>query len=120
QEIDVFLLVILDRTAQRKTELELKELWTELHKSKKSYQSLFKHNPEAIISIDLQGKINNCNPQIENLTGYKPVQLIGKPFDTIVAPEDKFFAKSVVSDSDRNSNNLYQFHLRDIRGRKVP
>src|SRR5690625_4868258 len=26
QEIDVFLLVILDRTAQRKTELELKEL----------------------------------------------------------------------------------------------
>ena len=120
QEIDVFLLVILDRTSQRKTELELKELWTELHKSKKSYQSLFKHNPEAIISIDLQGEINNCNPQIENLTGYKPVQLIGKPFDTIVAPEDKFFAKSVVSDSDRNSNNLYQFHLRDIRGRKVP
>ncbi|MBB6512476.1 diguanylate cyclase (GGDEF)-like protein/PAS domain S-box-containing protein [Gracilibacillus halotolerans] len=120
EEVEVFMLVILDQTLQRKTELELKELWAELHKSKKSYQSLFKHNPEAIVSVDLKGRINNCNPQIESLIGYKPVQLIGKSFYSIVASEDKFFAKSVVSDSYRNSNNLYQFHLRDIKGKKVP
>lgn len=118
-QINLFLLVIRDLTTQRKTELELKELWAELHKSKKSYQSLFKHNPEAIISIDLKGRINNCNPQIESLLGYKPVQLIGKSFYSIVAMEDKFFARSVIHDST-DTNNLYQFHLRDIQGRKVP
>lgn len=119
RQINLFLLVIRDLTQQRKTELELKELWAELHKSKKSYQSLFKHNPEAIISIDLKGRIINCNPQIESLLGYKPVQLIGKLFYSIVAVEDKFFARSVINDSS-DTNNLYQFHLRDIKGRKVP
>ncbi len=75
---------INDVTKEKQTEWQMKEVWQELNRSKKKYQSLFRHNSDAIISFDLDGHILNGNPATEHLTGYKPVELIGLTIHQLV------------------------------------
>ncbi|GAE94862.1 hypothetical protein JCM21714_4061 [Gracilibacillus boraciitolerans JCM 21714] len=85
--VDVIVGVVKDITNQKNAERELSHLWNELNKSKKRYQSLFKDNSDAIISFDLEGRITNGNPQVQDITGFKPIELIGKTCNAILDEE---------------------------------
>lgn len=51
--------VVKDTTKMKWAELEKDEAWSHLNESNNRYQSLFHHNPDAIISFDLNGLITN-------------------------------------------------------------
>jgi diguanylate cyclase (GGDEF)-like protein/PAS domain S-box-containing protein len=44
--------------------------------------------PDAVITIDLDGRIESVNPAVERLFGYRPSDLVGRPFSGLVAPDD--------------------------------
>ncbi|MCK1994054.1 PAS domain S-box protein [Peribacillus muralis] len=44
------------------------------------YQSLFKHNPDCVIELNLEGNFVSINPEAENLLGHQSDSLMGKNF----------------------------------------
>ena len=71
-----------DVTERRTAEERLRE-------SEQRYRSLFDHHPDAIYSFDAEGRFVSANAACEGLTGYTIDELIGKPFDSLVIPEDR-------------------------------
>jgi diguanylate cyclase (GGDEF)-like protein/PAS domain S-box-containing protein len=57
-----------------------------LAESEQHYRSIVDHNLDAILSIDLDGKILDANPSAENLTGYSEQELRQKSIDQLILP----------------------------------
>ena len=67
---------------------ERERLERELVRSEERYRFLVQNSPDVVFSTDVDGKFTFISAAIERLTGYRPVQLIGKHFGTIVESED--------------------------------
>lgn len=62
---------------------------SKFHESKKKFQSLFVHNPDAICAIDLEGKILSANPALEKITAYNPEEIIDSKFIALIKKSDQ-------------------------------
>ena len=68
--------VVRDITDEKKAEIALAA-------SEEKYRSLFEHSPEAIVIIDLEGKIVECNNATVGLIELKLDKIIGYRFDEL-------------------------------------
>ncbi|WP_042354141.1 DUF4084 domain-containing protein [Bacillus rubiinfantis] len=50
----------------------------ELELSEQRYKSLFEHHPDAVYSLDLEGRFDNVNAACLSLLGYEKQELIGR------------------------------------------
>ncbi|WP_058308029.1 PAS domain S-box protein [Gracilibacillus massiliensis] len=119
-EIKAIVAVVKDITQQKIAEKELGKLWGELNKSKKRYQSLFKDNPDPIISFDLEGRIVNSNPQVENVTGYKPIELIGLTFSKLVDEKSNHKLLDFLKQPSSGQVDLMTIQIKHRTNRFVP
>ncbi len=62
-----------DITERKLTEQKLKE-------SEEKFRSLFENSPNAILLMNMNGEILDCNSNTEKLSGFKKSDLIGKKF----------------------------------------
>ncbi|WP_166395258.1 MHYT domain-containing protein [Rubrobacter marinus] len=60
-----------------------------LEESEQRYSSLFLHNPDAVYSADLRGRVTAANPAAESLTGHPADELVGKNSGDLVVPEGR-------------------------------
>ena len=60
-----------------------------LAESTERYRSLFRLNPLAIVSIDVDGRFVESNDAAKALMGLHPGQLTGQHFSVLVDPEDR-------------------------------
>lgn len=72
---------ILDVTERKKAELALQ-------KSEQEYKSLFEQNPEAVFSIDPQGRFTNVNERLVAMIGLSAAQLRNQHFRPFVHEDD--------------------------------
>jgi PAS domain S-box-containing protein len=72
--------LMLDVTEARRAALRLEE-------SETRYRSLFEYHPDAVFSLDPEGRFQSANPGCEILSGYSPDEMLGRPFDSLVAPD---------------------------------
>ncbi len=78
---EYFLGIIRDVTEQRKIEFALKE-------SEDKFRQLVESSSDWIWEVDKNGKYTYVSPQVEDLLGYKPKEVLGKtPFDFM--PEEE-------------------------------
>lgn len=80
-----------DITEKKHTEQKLKE-------REQRYQSLFEHHPELICSFDLNGLIQNVNPAVETITGYRVDEVLQRTYTDFIINQhrdraDKLFLK---------------------------
>jgi PAS domain S-box-containing protein len=66
---------------------ELHRAARRLEESEERYRSLFEHHPDAVYSLDTEGRFLSANPACETLSGYTPEELLGKSFAPLIAPE---------------------------------
>lgn len=66
---------------------ELHRATQRLEESEQRYRSLFDHHPDAVFSMDTEGRYTSANPACEAISGYSPEELIGQPFAPFVARE---------------------------------
>ncbi|MGH9747015.1 MAG: PAS domain S-box protein [Candidatus Acidiferrales bacterium] len=50
--------------------------------------ALTENNPLGIVVLDLQHRIQMCNPAFESLFGYQQVEIVGAELDPLLAPRD--------------------------------
>jgi PAS domain S-box-containing protein len=59
-----------------------------LRKSEEKYRNLVVNMNHIIFAIDLQGKVTYVNPAVESITGYTPLELIGREITDFIPEED--------------------------------
>ena len=61
----------------------------EAEASEQRFRSLVELNPDAVFSLDPQGRCTSANPAAEALTGFSERDMVGEPFAGVVAPEHR-------------------------------
>ncbi|WP_067623676.1 PAS domain S-box protein [Alicyclobacillus acidiphilus] len=64
-----------------------------LRESEQRYRSLFDHDGDMVVSVDLNGVIQSVNPSCTPILGYQPEELIGRYYADLIAPEYRLGAK---------------------------
>ena len=82
---------------------ERKQAEEAVQKSERRFRAMIENSWDAIMLVDRQNRVLYYPPPNERITGYKPEDLLGKPADAIIHPDDrqdaearrrKFFALS--------------------------
>jgi len=89
-----------------------------LRKSEKNYRLLFENMFDVVYAIDREFKVITVSPSVEAALGYKPEELIGRPFADLNILSPAFLEKAF---SDTNSvlsgetidSSVYEFIARD-------
>jgi PAS domain S-box-containing protein len=61
-------------------------LYAEVEESERRYRHLVTHSPDIVWSVDAEGRFTFLSEALEVRTGWKPEQLLGKPFAMIAVP----------------------------------
>lgn len=80
--------IVRDISSKIKAEQKLKE-------SEEKYRHLFVNSPFSIILMKPTGKIIDCNPALEKLTGYSKEKLIGKNYAQIQIVKEDFLPELI-------------------------
>jgi PAS domain S-box-containing protein len=73
---------------------EVKARAEALRESEARYRSLAEHAPDIIFLLDSQGCFVFLNQRVEELLGYRPEALLGRPFTDLFAAESQTRAKA--------------------------
>jgi PAS domain S-box-containing protein len=89
-----------------------------LRESEERYRLHFENVLDVIYTVDSEFKMLDVSPSVEKLLGYKPKELIGRPFQdlNLLAPEylEQAFSESLrVLKGERITSTVYQFITRD-------
>ena len=89
-----------------------------LRKSEDMLRGIFEHAPDTIVVIDLQGRIERVNAQVEQMFGYQSEELLGRQVEELLP---KLFKRRLTKPRTDNSADP---HLRpmgaglELRGRR--
>jgi len=81
------------------------------------YRSLFSRNPDAVCSLDLQGRLVETNHCTEELTGYPEQQLCDYHWDNLVDERDRKAAKESFEAALEGNPCSYRCRVRSLKGR---
>lgn len=86
--------------------------------SEERYRLHFMQASDVIYSVDPEFRITDISPSVEKVLGYKPEQLVGRPFHelNLLAPEylEKAFSDTMrVLSGETIASSLYEFIARD-------
>jgi len=51
--------------------------------------AVFEHSPEGLLIADSKGRVTKVNPAFRRITGFEPVDVVGKPMNDILFAESK-------------------------------
>jgi len=87
-EFDELYQTIQNALNQKQLKKERDLIHTQLTISEDRYQFLIQNSPDIIYMLDEQGCFKFINKAVEHLLGFKPREIIGKPYAEIVYEED--------------------------------
>lgn len=73
--------------AQAHDMLALRAAEQSLELNQQRFRSLFEYHPDAIMALKADGTISRVNVALEATTGFYGEQIIGKPWNELIAPE---------------------------------
>ncbi len=104
-------LTVIDITGRKNAETELK-------KSEEKYRAIFNSFDDLYYQADMKGIITNISPSCKKLTGFSPVDLIGRPvLDLYIFPEQR---TEILAELNRSGSvHDYEVILKNKAGEQV-
>lgn len=98
---------------------EYRKLSERLVVNEQRYRSLFARNPDAVCSLDLQGRLIETNHCTEDLTGYSQDQLRHYHWESLVDDADRRAARESFSAALEGNPSSYLCRVRGRNGNKA-
>ncbi len=98
---------------------DLRDAARRLDESEQRYRSLFAHNPDAVFSLDTDGRFISANPACYTLSGYDFGELLGVSFEPLILPEDLEIARTNFAAAVSGRATQYQLGIRHRSGKRV-
>lgn len=73
---------------RRRLELENRSILQQMEQSEKWHRFLVNSSPDFIYTLDCEGHFSFVNDRVESLLGFKPSELVGQHFSSLIHPED--------------------------------
>ncbi len=118
-ECEYIVAVVKDITNEKNALLDVQETLSKLFESNERYHSLFSHNTDGILLFNLNGTIVNGNIAIENITGYPPMELIGKAFNLLVLEKFHYKVNSLLTKAIAGVTESYQLVIQHKTKKQV-
>jgi diguanylate cyclase (GGDEF)-like protein/PAS domain S-box-containing protein len=87
---------------------EQREVETELQRGAERFRSLFERSSHAIGAIDTTGVITQVNVALEQITGYRPEELLGKSSLMLIPAAGRDRAQHRINSLAEHSNSTYE------------
>jgi two-component system, sensor histidine kinase and response regulator len=106
---------VLQRTSELLAAITALQEQMQRHiQTERAYQEIMDNSVDVICTFDLEGKFLRVNRACERLWGYKPEELIGRPFLAMVHPDDQERTRTV-DQSILNGMSVTGFENRYLR-----
>jgi PAS domain S-box-containing protein len=109
-----FLLMVEDISERKASEAALEKSRGELQLALQENELIMDNSQDVICTADENGRFLRINAACEQLWGYKPSELIGRPYSTLVHPDDQAKTQQA-SKRLRETGKLTDFVNRYIR-----
>lgn len=88
-------------------------LYADLQRSESLYRLVLENVNDPVIFIGTQGSLLFVNPKFEELSGYSADEVLGKPFDRLIHPDDLVMVKRYYAAriSGKNAPGRYEFRF---------
>jgi PAS domain S-box-containing protein len=83
-----------------------------LRLSEERYQFLVQNSPDIIFTLDKDGNFSFINNSVTNVLGYRPNQLIGKPFTRLIHSDDRVKVENLLKGYRSKNRSLICTELR--------
>ncbi|SEK41531.1 EAL domain-containing protein [Halomonas daqiaonensis] len=94
-------------------EQDRRSLW----QSEQRYRSLFAYNPDAVFSLDLQGRFATANDHCSALTGFAVEQIIGTHFSQFLNPDDLAYVQEKFETAAAGEPCRYELQIPHLDGK---
>lgn len=84
---------------------------TELLSSNQRYKSIFEQHPDAVFSLDMEGNFIDINHEAERISGYQRDELLGQPFDLLIAKDNQPFVMAKFENVRHGKAQTYEAKL---------
>jgi len=99
---------------QKRIEAELKE-------SEGKYRTFLETLTDIVFTLDMNGRFTYLNPLAQSISGYRPEDLIGRPFRGILSPEAKQISlERFKKGMEEEGVPLYEVEIVRADGRIIP
>ena len=109
-----FLLMVEDISERKASEAALEKSRQDLHTALLENQLIMDNSQDVICTVSKEGNFLRLNAACEHLWGYKPSELVGRPYSTLVHPDDQL-KTSAASKKLLKTGKLTDFVNRYIR-----
>jgi len=91
---------------------ERKQAQAQIERQKQFFETLVESSPVAIVTLDTQQKIVDCNSAFETLFGYTIRQVVGRDLDNLLAPPDMLEAAARLTQQVSRGQKVHTFSQR--------
>lgn len=96
---------------------ERKEAEKRLKESETRYRNLITNLSDTVIKLDVKCNILYANPQVFDVTGYYPIEIIGSNVSRIIHDEDYVRVKKEIDDAYKSKNRMItEFRIKRAQG----
>ncbi|MFX0022520.1 MAG: PAS domain S-box protein [Candidatus Hermodarchaeota archaeon] len=99
-KVNQIITILRDITNQKEAELNLRL-------SEEKYKNIISHLMDIVIILDLKGNFQFVSPQIYEIAGFKPEEVIGKNGFKFMHPDDAKNAAETLRKAIQNKNKVY-------------
>jgi PAS domain S-box-containing protein len=89
-----------------------KRAMLDLQRINQYYEQLVKNNPIAIVTLNLDDRIVDCNPAFEQLFGFEKREALGKELDALISPPDRVSETRSLTETVRQGETVHKLSKR--------
>jgi len=86
-----------------------------LHKSEEKFRTIFERTAVGIALIDIEGRLMECNPALQEMLGYKKEELLTRVFSELIHMEDEAVDSDLYKKLLSGKQDHYQVEKRYVR-----